>query len=146
MPDGVETGPQAPAPSLSQGFVMDTSSDAELVPGVTGPVRSSSSFAQTPAPTPTSAPTHSRTGPRVSFGDVVVHHLPSSSDDLTSTPVADSRTPGFGPLGSVGEMEAYEAQCLGWGASAQPRRPCAPISASRIVQRRWRANAAAGPR
>ena len=144
MFDGVETEPQVPV--HSQGSDMDTSFDAEHVPGVTAPVRSSSSsFAQTPHRASTPTPTPSRTVPRGSFGDVVVHHLSSSPDDLTSAPVVKvPALSGFGPLGTVGEMEAYEAQALAWGAPVQPRRPCAPISASRLVQRRWRAKIAAG--
>lgn len=100
------------------------------------------------APAPAKKPPRKRAGVR--FGGVDVRYITPAPDDHPISPAANAAagfsTTGFGPLGSVGEMEAYEAQALGWGIPAEPRRPCAPLSASRLVQRRWRANAAAGHR
>jgi hypothetical protein len=65
---------------------------------------------------------------------------------------------GFASLGSVGEFEAFNSPRSGWiaadedeqdeqeSAKKDSRRACAPISASRLVQRRWRSSAASGRR
>ena len=51
--------------------------------------------------------------------------------------ISKDTTLGFGSLGTVGEMEAYESQASIWGAPAQPKSSLPPLSKSRIVRRRW---------
>lgn len=137
-PVGYAQAPSAMTASIDDGFLDG------LLDGLGG------GYTPAPAPAPAPAPKAGRKRAGVRFGAVEVRYITPVPEDHTRSPAANAAagfgTSGFGALGSVGEMEAYEAQALGWGAAAQPRRPCAPISASRLVQRRWRANAAAGPR
>ena len=84
-----------------------------------------------PAP---NAFTHPLAFRKVTFGPTIVHYY--------SPPLQDTYQPlfGFGPLGTVGEMEAYEV--MGTSDLKPSKKSLAPISASRLVQRRWRANKA----
>ena len=79
-------------------------------------------------------PSQKSVGKTVRFSEkVTCHIIPRRIEDISK-----DTTSGFGSLGTVGEMEAYEAQASIWSAPTQPKRRLAPLSASRIVQRRWR--------
>jgi len=84
-----------------------------------------------PAP---NAFTHPLAFRKVTFGPTTVHHYTPPPAENYQTSV------GFGPLGTVGEMEAYER--LGTSNLKTSRKSLSPISASKLVQRRWRANKA----
>ena len=138
--------PTAPAPtpsssssifgglsSCSGGGSNSTASSAAWDYGVTAP--------HSPSPTGTRKPKKRS----VRFGGEEVRYItPSPQSGNFDSGFAAS---GFAALGSVGETEAFNPRGS-WHelTSETDRRACAPISASRLVQRRWRSAKASGRR
>lgn len=100
-----------------------------------------------------------KTAKGVSFGGEEVRYITPSPecnttlDDNTGFAALGFAALGFGALGTVGEGNVFNVQELyvdstsGNGQVAVNKtRACAPISASRLVQRRWRSSNASGRR
>jgi len=106
------------------------------------------SLASAPQPQPRPTATRKR---GVRFGGEEVRYItpsPAASDAGSSCANAGFDALGFSSLGSVGEMETFNSRGS-WEELTNTnsgRRACAPISASRLVQRRWRSSNAAGRR
>jgi hypothetical protein len=98
----------------------------------------------------------------VTFGGEEIRYMTPSPEEHSAPTCAVGGAGfaalGFASLGSVGEFEAFNSPRSGWiaadedehdeqeSAKKDSRRACAPISASRLVQRRWRSSAASGRR
>ena len=79
-------------------------------------------------------PSQKLVGKTVRFSEkVTCHIIPRRTEDTSK-----DTTSGFGSIGTVVKMEAYKTQALAWSALSQSKRRLTPLSASRIVQRRWR--------
>ena len=85
----------------------------------------------------------------VRFGGEEVRYItPSPECYVTKCDNVGFDVLGFSSLGSVGDMETFNTggSLDEVTSSNLKRRACAPISASRLVQRRWRSSNASGRR